>query len=304
MLRKDKSILFRLVGAMQFCPHPGQIAVLNAFIKYRFLCIVCGRRWGKTKIVSILSDYGLMEKDCKILCVSKTYKLAKKLWNYVLPDVQALYGPGVLRVNKSDMIMESPWGSSLELASADNPDSMLGDAYDIVIDDEAATMKESIFQQNLLPMVRDRKGTLILITTPRGHNWLHKIFQMGQQLINGWWSRTGHSFENKAVYDDEEQKMVMEQTDPLYFQQEYAASFIVFADQVYPDFKEETHVVSKLPPDIDSWDLYVSIDPGYAVMCAIVWIAYNKVSGQMLIVDEVLRKHLKYNEIITEIRDR
>ena len=50
--------------------------------------------------------------------------------------------------------------------------------------------------------------------------------------------------------------------------------------------------------------MYVSIDPGYAVMCAIVWIAYNRVTGEMLIVDEVLQKHLKYNEIISHIRER
>ncbi|MCK4521620.1 MAG: terminase family protein [Nanoarchaeota archaeon] len=305
MLTKNKKILFGLIESMGFKPHKGQRAVLKAFLKFRFLCVVCGRRWGKTKIASMLVLYTLLEKDTKSICISKTYKLSKKLWNYVYKDVLRFYGAGVVNINKSEMIMTTPWGSTLELGSADNPDGLLGDTYDLQIIDEAATLKGMMWEQFISPSARDRKGTVVLITTPRGHNWIHKLFNLGQKLLDGWWSRTGHSFENTAIYDPEEQDLVKSQTDPLYFSQEYAASFVVFADQVYSDFREEDHVVTLDDmPNLKDWDIYASIDPGYAVMCAIQWIAYNKASGEILIYDEVLEKRLKYPAIIQNLRRR
>lgn len=305
MLRKNREAMVRLLKALKFKPHPGQKEILKAFLEYRFICVVCGRRYGKSKIASIITDYTLLEKDAKILCVSKTYKLSKKVWNYVIKDAKRIFGADI-SVNKSEMTATTKYGATLELGSADNPDSLLGDGYDVVIVDEAATISEKIWQQNILPMIRDRKGTVILITTPRGYNWVYDRYEEGQQGIDGWWSMRGEAFENTKVYDAEEIELVKRQTDKLYFEQEYLALFRTFADQVYGNFSREKHVITteQLPDDFDSWDRYVSIDPGYAQMCAMVWIARNRLTGQCIIYDEVLRKRMQHKDVLRELIKR
>lgn len=299
MLRKDQKAMFRLTEAMKFIPHPGQAQILDAFSQYRFLCVVCGRRFGKSKIASIAVLYTLLEKDAKVLCVSKTYKLSKKVWNYVIKDAKKLFGKNI-RINKSEMTAITAWNSSLELGSADNPDSLLGDAYDVVIVDEAATLQEKIYQQNILPMIRDRKGTILLITTPRGYNWVYELYEKGQKGGEGWWSKRGEAFENTHVYDEEEIKLVKKQTSKMYFEQEYLALFKTFADQVYSDFSRDIHVLkkSKLPPDFKHWDRYVSIDPGYAQRASLTFLAHNRLTGEIIIYDEHLGQRMKHMDVL------
>lgn len=302
MLRKNKKVLYGLTEALNFKPHPGQREILDAFTQHRFLCIVCGRRFGKSKIASVIADYTLLEKDAKILCVSKTYKLSKKVWNYVIRDVKLMF-KGDVNINKSDMIATTKWGSSLELGSADNPDSLLGDGYDVVIVDEAATISEKIWQQNILPMIRDRKGSVVLITTPRGYNWVYDRFTDGEAGIDGWWSKRGSAFENTIVYDADEIDLVKKQTDKLYFEQEYLALFRTFADQVYGNFDRDKHLISKLPDDFDSWDKYVTIDPGYAQMCAMVWVGHNRITNESIIYREHLAKRMQHKDVLLKLKE-
>jgi len=283
MIVKNRKALQALTQALRFRPHKGQVAVLEAFLEHRFLCIVCGRRWGKTMVVSIPAAYTLMQRDAKVLVMSKTYKLAMRTWKYLARDVRKIMGKSV-SINNSEMTMATQWGATLELGTAENPDGLLGDGYDLVIADEAATLKVQIYEQNLTPAIRDRKGTLILISTPRGYNWLYKLFRFGQARENGWWSYTGPSNENVHVWDDEEWELAKRQCDPVYFRQEHLAEFVVFADQVYCDFTEERNVIKDLP-DLTGWDHYLGIDPGYR-RAALLWCAHNRVSDELIFYKE------------------
>ena len=222
MIKKDRRALQALAKALRFRPHAGQVKVLEAFCQNRFLCLVCGRRWGKTLLVSLLAAYVMLHRDGKVLAMSKTYKLAFKMWRYLARDIKRLLGQNV-KINNSEMTMTTPWGAVLELGTAENPDSLLGDGYDLVIADEAATLKEVIFEQNLSPAIRDRKGSIVLISTPRGFNWVFNKFRLGQSREAGWWSYTGPSNENVHVWDKEEWELAKRQSDPIYFRQEYLA---------------------------------------------------------------------------------
>lgn len=299
-MNKNRAVLQALARAMEFKPHPGQVKVLEAFLTHRFIVVVAGRRWGKTKCMSIPCVYTISQKDTAVLAMSKTYKLAKKLWRYIVADCKLIYGPGFSKyINNSEMTINTPWGSRFELGTAENPDSILGDGYDVVIGDEAATLKEIILQQNLLPSARDRRGTVMLITTPRGFNYIHDIYQKGQRGEGGWWSYRGSARENYYVYDDEEWELAKEQTDPLLFQQEYEASFVVFADQVYSDFTETRNTITELP-DLTGWHHYLTIDPGYR-HCAMLWAAHNPVTNELIFYKEVNLEKTKHEDVLQQI---
>ena len=299
MIQKDRRALQALAKALRFRPHAGQVKVLEAFCENRFLCLVCGRRWGKTLLVSLLAAYVMLHRDGKVLAMSKTYKLAFKMWRYLARDIKRLLGQNV-KINNSEMTMTTPWGAVLELGTAENPDSLLGDGYDLVIADEAATLKEVIFEQNLSPAIRDRKGSIVLISTPRGFNWVFNKFRLGQSREAGWWSYTGPSNENVHVWDKEEWELAKRQSDPIYFRQEYLAEFVVFADQVYCDFTEERNVITTLP-DLTGWDHYFVVDPGYRT-AALLWCAYNRVSDELIFYKECIGPRLRNEDILKQIR--
>lgn len=299
MIQKDRRALQALAKALRFRPHAGQVKVLEAFCENRFLCLVCGRRWGKTLLVSLLAAYVMLHRDGKVLAMSKTYKLAFKMWRYLARDIKRLLGQNV-KINNSEMTMTTPWGAVLELGTAENPDSLLGDGYDLVIADEAATLKEVIFEQNLSPAIRDRKGSIVLISTPRGFNWVSNKFRLGQSREAGWWSYTGPSNENVHVWDREEWELAKRQSDPIYFRQEYLAEFVVFADQVYCDFTEERNVITELP-DLTGWDHYFVVDPGYRT-AALLWCAHNRVSDELIFYKECIGPRLRNEDILKQIR--
>jgi len=299
MLRKNQKALQALIRKLNFHPHPGQAKILEAFCNERFICVLAGRRYGKTKIASIPACYALMEADCKILCVSKTYKLAKKLWRYLLVDVIKLFGTDI-SILKGEMRMETAWGSTLELGSADNPDSLLGDGFDLVIVDEAATLPEQIWEMYISPCIRDRRGTVIMISTPRGRNWVWKKFELGQQHEGGWWSHKGPSNENYHVWTEDEWELVKRQSDPIYFQQEYMANCVVFEGQVFPDFDDNKHILKDFKLD-ETWDVYLTIDPGYAQYCAMVWVAHNRVTDDMVIYKEHILAHQGTPQVLAKL---
>ncbi len=304
-VRKSNKVMNRVLQATFFKPHPGQRKILDGYLNNRFCCVVCGRRFGKSKVASTTAIYALLEEDAKVLIVSKTYKLAKKVWNYVIPDIQRIFKDKVT-INKSDKIATTLWGSTIEMGSSDNPDSLLGDGYDLVIIDESATISEKIYQQNILPMIRDRKGSIILISTPRGYNWMYDRYMDGQNKIDGWWSYQGSSFENTYVYDEEEKALVRKQSSKLYYEQEYLALFRSFANQVYSDFNRETHIIdrSNLPKDFDSWHKYVAIDPAFNGTGAMLWVGYNEHTQAMIVYDEVVEKGMKHSRYLKELKDR
>lgn len=304
MLRKNKRVIEAMSHVLEFNPHEAQQRVIDAFIAdKRFLVFIAGRRAGKTEIAAIMATYALGESGCKIRCVAQYYRLAKRLWDKTVPMVRKLYYGKNISINKSDMVISTPWGSILELCSAENPDSLLGEGCDLIIVDEAALLKPEIWQQYISPSIRDRKGTVLFISTPRGKNWLYDCYIKGLSGEDGWWSHRTASWVNQAVWTDDEIALVRSQTDSMYLSQEFEAEFINFSGRVYNEFKESEHILQQTP-DTDNWEHYVTIDPGYATQAAILWGAYNRVTDTLVIYDELCDKELGFDAILDAIKER
>jgi len=71
--------------------------------------------------------------------------------------------------------------------SADTPDNLLGATLDFAILDEAAIMTPEIWHEKIQPMLSTRKGWVMFISTPRGHNWFYDEFRKGWRgkKVNG-----------------------------------------------------------------------------------------------------------------------
>jgi phage terminase large subunit-like protein len=94
--------------------------------------------------------------------------------------VKDLRGTAYCHVSKADRRVEFPASDgSLAIYTAESADSIRGEAFHIVVVDEAARVAEDVYYDVIVPTVADWDGDVILLSTPRGKNWYHTLFIEG-----------------------------------------------------------------------------------------------------------------------------
>ena len=170
----------------------------------RFKQIVCGRRWGKTALglIATIRGHG-QERDQRrgaiaggsIMWVAPTYKiLTRRIW----PDIKRATQSIWLNKSEEDHTVWLPGGGKVQVASADNPDSLVGDGFDGLILDEAARVRAEVWHIALRPTLSDRSGWAIFISTPNGRNWFYKQFVAAQNR-DGWETWQRPTFDNPLI---------------------------------------------------------------------------------------------------------
>jgi hypothetical protein len=172
-----------------------------------------------------------------------------------------------------EMYIEFPWGTRLEVRSADHPENLVGEALDGVIISEAAKQKVDTWKRYIRPALSDKRGFATFPTTPEGFNWLYNLWQYGQDptkpLYESW---QFPSWDNTAVYPggrtDPEIQDLEETTQKEWFAQEIGAEFSAFVGKIYSEFKEQIHV--KPTPFDPALPNYMACDWGWANPAAFV----------------------------------
>jgi hypothetical protein len=144
----------------------------------------CGRRWGKTEAQAIdAAVYAVCNPGSKQMIVSPTYDQSKLIFNTVdrmlssCPETR----PDV-RVRRSPYPRLNLRKSLITARTADEDGRNLrGHNADRVIVDEAAYVKDAVIEEVIAPMLADRDGQLIMISTPFGRNHFYRAFLRGEE---------------------------------------------------------------------------------------------------------------------------
>jgi phage terminase large subunit-like protein len=139
-----------------------------------------GRRWGKT-VLGGTTAVACASRGARVAWVVPTYKNGRPLWRWAELTVGPLKNARRVLVNKSERTMEFHGGGGLAVYSMDNPDSILGEAFHLVIVDEAARIAENVWTDAIMPTLADHGGRAIFISTPKGKNWFWKEWIKGQE---------------------------------------------------------------------------------------------------------------------------
>lgn len=312
--------------------HEGHLEVLND--PARFKVLACGRRWGKTLLTSLMAVSVLMQENRRVWVVAPDYNLAEKVFREVysiLVTQMKIIIPGKqgrARNQKGDYFLQTPWGSVFEAKSMENPDSLAGEANDLVIVDEAALDPkiEDIFMQMLRPTLMDKNGSAIFISTPRGKNSFYKLFltgETGKKQRNGklaisfnedtglsndmteWSSFQRTSYDNPLLAATPEKSK--EEVDNAYrsailsgkalkFKQEYLADFESVSDTCFPGFIEEIterHPAANVVDYIwhpDEGPVYAACDHNFAKPASTLFAQVNQY-GDLIVFDERFTRH-------------
>jgi phage FluMu gp28-like protein len=211
------------VSSLNVALHPGQMEVYKD--NHRFRILVCGRRWGKTLLSSYLVILAALNKpDGMYWLVSPNYTQTKIIWRMIRKNIPKDH---VKRVMEGELFIELHNGSMIFAKSGDNPDALRGEGLDGVVVDEAAFVKRDVWEQALRPALADKEGWALIISTPKGKNWLYEIFLRGIDVANHPDYSSFHytSYDNPFLRKEELDEMVKGLPE-LTYKQEILAEFI------------------------------------------------------------------------------
>ena len=225
-LRVRKLELFRYLG---YAPHPGQVEVHRSKAPRRVL--VTGVRWGKSTAAVMEAVAALLEpreESTGWIC-GPSYDHAERIFSAVVHLVEERFPHRLLELNLRErrIVVRNLSGgtSGLRAKSADNPTSLLGAGLDWLIVDEAARLRDDIWQNYLSQRLVDRRGWALFLSTPRGCNWFYRLYRRGCGFDPQFASWCSPSWENphldRAVIEAEQDRL-----PPEVYAQEFAAEFL------------------------------------------------------------------------------
>ena len=232
----------------------------------RFKVIVAGRRGGKTycSIAYLAQQARFPNRKC--MYVAPTYRMAKQI---IFDDLKQLLKEKnwIKKINESDMTIRLVNNSTIMLRSADNFDSIRGIGVDAVVIDEAADIAEEAWTAVIRPTLSDRKGSALIIGTPKGRNWFFDLYQKAKHQQD-WWSLQFTTLQGGNVDADEIEQARID-LDTRTFAQEYEATFVEYSGAIYYAFGEHNiikreEVIDPRTPLHIGWDF--NVDPGCAVI--------------------------------------
>jgi len=185
--------------------------------------------------------------------VGPTYDLGEKefrlFWDVFIRKLKWGDIPGIRKaynLRTGEMFIEFPWNSSVQVRSAQKPDSLVGDSLDWVIMSEAAKLPPSVWEKYVRPSLADKLGSATFPTTPEGFNWIYDLTMYSKSEPDTYDTWNMPSWENPFVYpggeDDPEIQLLKRTTPKAWYEQEIAAKFVSFYGQIFDEFDSHVHV--------------------------------------------------------------
>lgn len=207
-------------------PHLNQRRILKE--KKRFNLVKCGRRFGKTELVKLLSSISLEGKFTGIWF--PTYKDLADVWR----EVVVTFYPAIIKKDEQLKQILLINGGLIDFWSMDDPDSGRGRRYHRAIIDEAAKAKKfkSAWQGTIRPTLTDFKGDAWFFSTPKGKNNYFFILEQDMNEMPDWSFHKFTSYDNPFI-DPNEIEQAKQQLDSITFNQEYMAEDVDANDRPF-----------------------------------------------------------------------
>ena len=205
--------------------------------KYKFITLVLSRQQGKTTSMMILVTEWLFESDKRIGYVCRNNVFVRTIYDElvkVIPDNL------IKRKNGTSYIIESVFGSKLQIFSAESGASLRGQSFHYLICDEFPFFKMEqsdgthLWNDILSPTVKVKGRKCIFVGTPLGKdNIFYTMYKRGLDP-----EFDDYASILKTIYDDglikkEEIERTRRDIPELSFRQEYMCEFLDNNDLVF-----------------------------------------------------------------------
>jgi hypothetical protein len=226
-VRFRKRELFHMLG---YEPHAAQLAVHKSTARRRVVAF--GARGGKSTCAAMEAVAALLEPNDRCLgwLVGPTYDLTDRIFTRVCESMLRQFAHRIVHMSEREhRIVVRNLGaglSELRAKSADKPASLLGESLSFLVVDEAASIRDGVWEEYLAPRLIDRDGWLLLVSTPHGRGWFYEQFRRGQKARDAayasWQAPTTQNPHVPAALIEAERKRL----DADRFAEQYEARFL------------------------------------------------------------------------------
>ena len=298
-LNVDK-LLTKLPNPVTF--NESQQAMIKGLNENRFFVHIAARRTGKSYAAAILAFAKLLEPGQQVMVVAPNFSLSSIIWDYVTDLIKQLEIE-VDKFNQKDKVVRLINGSVFRLLSANNRDSLVGRAANLLIVDEAAIIpNEEYFTRDLRPALSTFKDSRCLwISTPRGKgNYLYTYYLRGQDQEYPDWGGDLFTWRSNPLLSENDIKEAKKAVSRALFAQEYECEWTTTEAQIYEAIDENKHIGEFVGERFS--EVIAGLDVGYRDENVFVVIGYD---GQSYyIIDEYVSKESTTSELASIISEK
>lgn len=203
--------------------------------------VACGRRFGKT-------EAGKLDLLCRFLTgarcwwLAPTLPMAEQVWR----DLKRTLAPlPEARVRETQRRIDLPGGGLLAIRSTHHADRLRGAGLDFAVLDEAAFMDDQVWPRVVRPMLLERRGSALFLSSPHGLNWFHALYQLGLEPGQRQWRSFHFGSRDNPLVQAQELAEIRAGTPERIFRAEYEAEFLEDGSALFHDVR----AAATAPPD-------------------------------------------------------
>jgi len=229
----------------------------NPEVKYAVMCV--GRQVGKSLIAeNLLLKWALENNNATLMLVAPIYSQVRRIFDDLDKVLSAT--PLLVSKNKANYEMVFVNGSKIYFRSAERPDGLRGFTLTHLIIDEAAFIRDEVWDTILKPTILVKGQKVLFTSTPRSKNFFYTLYLRGldddqPQYV----SIKGSTYDNPYISSDELDEARKTLPDNI-FRQEILAEFIDNGGEVFADI-DRFCILNQYPPKTNT-KYYAGIDFG------------------------------------------
>ena len=290
----------KLPTPVQF--NEAQRSMVDGLENNRFFVTISARRTGKSYAAAILAFAKLLEPKQQVMVVAPNFSLSSIIWDYVTDLVKQMELE-VDRFNQKDKVVKLINGSTFRLLSANNRDSLVGRAANLLIVDEAAIISnDEYFTRDLRPALSTfRDSRCLWISTPRGKgNYLFTYYNRGIDDEYPDWGSTLHTWRSNPLLSEKDIEEAKRTITKAMYLQEYECEWTTTEDQIYQGLNEEKHINDFVGERFI--EVIGGLDVGYRDENCFVVVGFDGIN--YYVVDEYVSRESTTSELAEIVREK
>lgn len=209
---------------------------------FKYLTVVCSRQQGKSTVMMVLCVQWLLEKNAKIGYVCRNNVFAETAYGDL---IRIMPQKLIKKANSQSKVIETIFGSSIRFFSAESGNSLRGQSFHYLINDEFSYFKfeqtdgTDLWYHILSPTVKVKGRKCIFVSTPLGKN--NRFYEMYQRGLSDEFPQ--YRCILKTIYDDgiipkEDIEPTRLSMPEMAWRQEYLCEFLQSAYSFFSGYEQ------------------------------------------------------------------
>jgi hypothetical protein len=153
--------------------------------------------------------------------------------------IRRAFPAGFFKYRASERSITGPRGTVLTFHSGDRPDTIPGEDVDGAVLDEAARLKEEVYEATLSTTFATN-GWIVAISTPTGRNWFYREFRLGEERKANHFAKHYPTYINPIFQTEAGKQNLAESKASIpaaVYEQLVEAKFVADTATIFPDIE-------------------------------------------------------------------